>query len=303
MSDSEPGPPAPDVDPSGITEVADGIWVIPDRRIPLVPNIGVIEGEDAVLVVDTAMGPANGARVLAAAQERAAGRPLLLTLTHFHPEHGFGAQVFRHDAITVYNRGQLEEFRLKAEGYLEMFRTFGPSVATALEGVELVEPHVTYDGEADIELGRRTVQLRTFGLAHTQADQVVFVPDAAVLFTGDLVESRIFPIYPYFPPDDADVDGSRWIDVLRRLEALEPRIVVPGHGEPSDVGVITVAREYHEMLRAKTFALADRGVSADDAVAELEPQVLGDPAYAGWDQPEWVGFGIRCFHASRGTPG
>ena len=301
MSDTEVGPPAPEVDESGITEIANGIWIIPDRRIPLVPNVGIIVGDDAVLVVDTAMGPDNGARILAAAREKAGGRKLLLTITHFHPEHGFGAQVFRDEATIVYNRAQLEEFHDKGDGYLQMFRTFGPTVAAALEGVELVEPHVVYDGEADIDLGGRTVQLRTFGLAHTRSDQIVLCPDQGVLFTGDLVESRIFPIYPFFPPDDADVDGSRWIEVLRHLEELEPRIVVPGHGEPSDVGVIATAREYHEMLRAETFKLADEGLSADDAVVALEQRVL--ESYSGWDQPEWVGFGIRCFHAARSAGG
>ena len=157
-----------------------------------------------------------------------------------------------------------------------MFRTFGPAVADALEGVELVQPHVVYGGGAQIDLGGRTVLLRSFGLGHTRGDQVVFCTGERVLFTGDLVESRIFPIYPFFPPDDADVDGTRWIEVLRRLEELAPTLVVPGHGEVSDVAVITTARAYHEMLRERTFALADDGLSADDAVAALEPQVLAD---------------------------
>ena len=164
-------------------------------------------------------------------REKAEGRRLLLTITHFHPEHGFGAQVFRNEATIAYNRAQLDELHDKGEAYVEMFRTFGTAVAAALEGVELVEPHLVYEGDAEIDLGGRTVRLRSFGLAHTRGDQVVLCPDEGVLFTGDLVESRIFPIYPFFPPDDADVDGTRWIEVLRRLEELDPRIVVPGHGE------------------------------------------------------------------------
>ena len=301
MSDTAPAPPAPEVDETGITEIADGIWIVPDRRIPLVPNVGIVVGDDTVLVVDTAMGPGNGARVLAAAREKAEGRRLLLTLTHFHPEHGFGAQVFRNEATIAYNRAQLDELHDKGEAYVGMFRTFGPAVAAALEGVELVEPHLVYEGDAEIDLGGRTVLLRSFGLAHTRGDQVVLCPDEGVLFTGDLVESRIFPIYPFFPPDDADVDGTRWIEVLRCLEDLDPRIVVPGHGEPGDRGVISVARDYHEMLRAETFRLADEGLSADEAVAALEQTVLD--AHPGWDQPEWVGFGIRCFHAERSAGG
>ena len=272
------------------------MWVIPDRRVPLVPNVGVIGGDDAVLVVDTAMGPENGARVLAAAQERAKGKRLLLTITHFHPEHGFGAQVFRDEATIVYNRAQRDELHDKGAGYVELFRTFGPAVAEALEGVELVDPHEVYEGgETDLDLGGRTAQLRTWGVAHTRSDQVVFLPEERILFAGDLVEERIFPIYPYFPPDDADVDGNRWIEVLRRLEELNPAVVVPGHGAVGDVSVITAAREYHELLREETLRLAVEGLDVDEVVARLEPEFLA--RYPDWEQPEWIGFGIRSFHA------
>jgi glyoxylase-like metal-dependent hydrolase (beta-lactamase superfamily II) len=291
-------PPAPDVDAANITEIADGVWVIPDRRVPLVPNIGIVEGEDSVLVVDSGMGPVNGRRVLEAAEAKANGRPLILTTTHFHPEHGFGAQAFRGRAHMVYNRAQLDELRDKGEAYVGMFRTFGPAVAAALEGVELVEPDETYEGgEHTVDLGSRVVRLLTWGLAHTRGDQVVFLPDERILFTGDLVEERIFPIYPYFPPEDADVDGSKWIDVLRELEALEPEQVVVGHGDVGGVDVIATAREYHELLRRRTLELADEGLDADETVARLEPEILA--AYEGWEQPEWVAFGIRCFHAAR----
>lgn len=297
MSEIEPGPPPPNVDEAAVAEIADGVWVIPDRRVPLVPNIGIVEGEDAVLVVDTAMGPRNGERVLAAAKEKADGRPLIVTTTHFHPEHGFGAQAFRREARIVYNRAQLDEFHDKGAAYVEMFRTFGPNVEAALEGVELVEPDETYDGDHhEFDLGGRTVELLTWGLAHTRGDQVVFLPEERILFTGDLVEERIFAIYPYFPPDDAEVDGGAWIEVLRRLEQLAPRIVIPGHGAVGDVGLITTARAYHETMRDETFRLAAKGLDADATVARLEPELLA--RHPDWDQPEWISFGIRSFHAA-----
>ena len=299
MSEDTPSAPAPTVVEEGITEIAPGVWVIPDRRVPLVPNVGIVVGEETVLVVDTAMGPANGSRVLAAAKEKADGRPLLVTVTHFHPEHGFGAQVFREEATIVYNSAQRDELHDKGAGYVELFKTFGPAVAAALEGVELVDPHEVYDDETELDLGGRTVLLRTWGVAHTRSDQVVFLPEERILFTGDLVEERIFPIYPYFPPDDADVDGNRWIEVLRRLEELDPAVVVPGHGAVGDVSVITAAREYHELLREETLGLAAEGLDADEVVARLEPEFLA--RYPDWEQPEWIGFGIRSFHARQGS--
>jgi glyoxylase-like metal-dependent hydrolase (beta-lactamase superfamily II) len=294
--DSTPAEPPPPIVTGPAVEVADDIHVIPDRGVPLVPNVGVVLGRRDALVVDTGMGPQNGAAVRDIAEQLAAGRPLLLTITHFHPEHGYGAQAFVPGATIVYNRGQHEELVLKGAPYLELFRTFGATVADALEGVELVEPHVVYDGEANLELGERTVELRTWGLAHTRADQVVYVPNERVLFTGDLVESKCFAIFPYFPPDDVDVDGDRWIALLERLERLEPAIVVPGHGPVDDAGVITIARDYLAELRAETKRLVEEGLDVETIVAELDTEMRR--RRPDWAQPEWISFGVRSFHAA-----
>lgn len=112
-----------------------------------------------------------------------------------------------------------------------MFRGLGPAVdgelrGVELRGVELVAPDLVYDGRAEIDLGGRTAVLRPVGPAHTVGDQVVLVDDR-VLFGGDLLETRIFPITPYFPPHDTDVDPRRWIDVLDGLAALAPRSSSP----------------------------------------------------------------------------
>ena len=295
MHDSELPPPAPVVNASPV-EIADGVYVIPDGRVPLVPNVGIVLGSERALVVDTAMGPANGARVRSFADSLAGDRELLLTITHFHPEHGFGAQAFR-DGRIIYNRTQLDELHDKGMAYLDMFRTFGDAVAEQLKGVELVEPEEAYEGEVHmLGLGDRTVELRTWGAAHTRSDQVVWLPDERILFTGDLVEERCFAIFPYFPPDDADVDGEKWIAVLERLEALAPNIVVPGHGAVGDASVIRAAREYITQLRDETHARAEAGATVDEAVEELDASMRA--LHPDWVQTEWIGFGVRHFYAA-----
>jgi glyoxylase-like metal-dependent hydrolase (beta-lactamase superfamily II) len=296
MSETEQAaPPAPIVRNEPV-EIADGVYVIPDGRVPLVPNVGIVLGARTALVVDTGMGPRNGAYVLERARELAAGRRLLLTLTHFHPEHGFGAQAFVPEAAIVYNRSQLDELHAKGAAYVEMFRGFGDTVAAELQGVELVEPDVAYEAEADLDLGGRRVELRTFGLAHTRGDQVVFLPEERILFTGDLAETRQFPIFPYFPPEDADVDGSRWTDVLERLARLEPSTVVPGHGEVTDAGLLTTLADYMRLVREETAQRAAEGAGADAIVEALEPELRG--RYPDWDSPEWIGFAVRSFFAA-----
>lgn len=289
-------PPAPLIDASGMHEIADGVWIIPDRRVPLVPNVGIILGRDAALVVDTGMGTRNGNEVLGAARALAGERRLLLTITHFHPEHGYGAHVFRSAATIVYNRAQADELRAKGPGYLQMFATFGPGVAEALAGVEIVEPHVVYDGEADIDLGGRTVQLRTWGRAHTRSDQVVYLPDERILFAGDLTENAFFPIFPFFPPEDADVDGTRWIAVLDALESLGPKVVVPGHGAPGGAELLAATRSYMVALRDEVGRRSAAGTAVDDIAADLERLFV--ERHPTWEATEWIGFGVRAFAAA-----
>ncbi len=295
MSENQPEPPAPIVQGDPV-QIADGVFVIPDQRVPLVPNVGFVRGERALLVVDTGMGPAAGAAVLEHAIRLAEGRLLLLTLTHFHPEHGFGAQAFAGKATIVYNAAQRDELRQKGEAYAGMFRTFGETVAAALEGVHLVDPDVVYDGgSAEIDLGGRTARLLTWGRAHTAGDQVVWLPAERVVFGGDLFETRMFPIVPWFPPDDTDVDGAAWIAVLEAILALEPAVVVPGHGEVTDASLIRDVRDYLAWMQTEAGRLKSAGASADEAVAELEPLAL--ERWRTWDNPEWIGFAVRAFSA------
>lgn len=302
MSDVDPvnpalnaAAPAPLVTGSPV-EVARGVFVIPDGRVPLVPNIGVIVGERAALVVDAGLGPHNGAIVHQIARTLAGDRPLFLTLTHFHPEHGFGAQAFG-DATILYNRSQHEEFRQKASGYLQQFRGFGGAVAEQLAGVEFVDPHVVYDGGAELDLGGRVVQLRTWGRAHSRGDQAVFLPAERVLFTGDLVENRYYPIFPFLPPYDVDVDGQNWIRVTEELQRLDPGIVVPGHGEIGDVGLIATAHEYLTLMQSETKRLSAEGHGSDAITAALVQQFQN--RYPDWDASEpWrVATGVQTFLA------
>lgn len=290
-------PPPPKVDPSLLSEIAPGVHVIGDRRVPLVPNIGVILGEHSALVVDTGIGPANGAVVLDVARKLAGSRQLILTLTHFHPEHGFGAQAFKGVAKIFYNAAQAEELTRKGEGYIGMFRTFGPAVAEALEGTRLVEPDEVYEGNgATLDLGGRTVEFQAHGLAHTRGDQTIHVPDCGVVFVGDLAEERMFPIFPYFPPDDADIDAANWSRVLSALMDGSPRIVVPGHGSVGDGAILRGVRDYMIDLGARVKARRAAGEDADAIVAALTPEIQAE--HGDWDAPEWIGFAIRYFAAA-----
>jgi glyoxylase-like metal-dependent hydrolase (beta-lactamase superfamily II) len=284
--------PDPVVEISGVRELARDLVVIPDRRVPLVPNIGVIGGTHSVLVVDTGMGPANAGRVLAFATDYAHGRALYLTTTHFHPEHAFGAQVFAGTATFLINRAQAGDLATKGPGYLAQFRGFGGGVARELEGVELAAPDVVYDDPYELDLGGRTVRLQPTGRGHSNGDQVVTVPDAGVLFAGDLVETGQFAIFPWFPPHDTDVSGIRWIEVMKRLVAAGPEIVVPGHGDVGGAQRLADVRDYLELLRDETWRRRDSALSEATIIEEVTALMI--ERHPDWAGREWIQPGVSC---------
>ncbi|MGW5706974.1 MBL fold metallo-hydrolase [Amycolatopsis japonica] len=291
----EPLTHEPAVDPAQAQEIARDVVVIPNLGVDLVPNIGVIGGSHSVLVVDTGLGPRNAEKVLAFAAEHARGRRLYLTTTHFHPEHAFGAQVFADEATYLVNSAQAADLVHKGPGYLEMFRGLGIPVARALDDVDLVTPDVVYDDEYDLDLGGRVVRLAATGRAHSKGDQVVTVPDAGVLFTGDLVETGQFSIFPWFPPYDTDVSGRRWIEVLGRLAAAGPDLVVPGHGDVSGRRILTDVREYLELLRDETWKRRDSALPEETIAAEVEALMI--ERHPEWEGRDWIAKGVGCFCA------
>ena len=265
----------PTVDITNVHEVADGVFVIGDHRIWLVPNIGIVLGRDAALVIDTGLGPANGERVFDLARRLAGSRRLILTLTHFHPEHGYGAQVFQPDATIVYNRAQRDELAEKGARYIDLFRKTQSAAAGALDGTRIVMPHTVYDGaRTKIDLGGRMVHLQTVGTTHTGSDQIVFLPAERILFAGDLIEERMFPIFPWFPPDDTDVDGVHWQEVLRDFQRFNPTLIIPGHGDPGPIDIALNLAAQIEMTGRQVQALRLKGLSTNDIVRDLKPKII-----------------------------
>ena len=287
---ADPRPPTVDV--SDLHEVAEGVWVLRDHRVWLVPNIGIILGRDAALVVDTGLGPANGERVLDIARRLAGPRRLFLTLTHFHPEHGYGAQVFRPDATIVYNAAQRDELVEKGKRYLDLFRrTQSPAAAAALDGTRIVMPHAVYDGpRAEIDLGGRTVELHTFGTAHTRGDQIVVLPKERVLFAGDLIEERMFPIFPWFPPADTDVDGARWVDVLNGFRRFDPTLVVPGHGDPGGIAIASNLAAQIVDVGRKVRAWQASGKTVEQIIRDDKAALVA--ATPTWEHPDLIDWQI-----------
>ncbi|WP_298134653.1 MBL fold metallo-hydrolase [Micropruina sp.] len=228
-----------------------GIW----RAVaqPAGVNIGLIVGSAGALVVDTGSAPAQGAEIRAAA-EAVAGVPLLgAVVTHGHFDHYYGLAAF--DDLTTHGHETLVA-ALDAD-----------QVATEAAGlgfdVELLKPPNRPMALARmINLGDRYVELVHFGRGHTAGDVVVIVPDAQLIFTGDLLEQAAPPAM------GADCHLKEWPAALDGVLGLvsEDTVLVPGHGEPVDRVFAFTQRAEISAVYGQVEHLIGQGVKLEDAL-------------------------------------
>lgn len=283
------------VDLKNITEVSPGIHVIEDKQhIFLVPNITIIVGREAALIVDTGLGIESAKKVLQEARRLAGDRKLYLTVTHFHPEHGFGAQVFKGQATIIYNRVQRDEL-LKKEAPFKALFAEKLGVAAAINEVSLATPDIVYDTEAQIDLGGRIVKLNYYYPAHTLGDQVVSIPAQGVVILGDLLETQSFPIMPWFPElSDTDVNPANWREIFRKVAATHPAIIIPGHGH---IGTIADLEETAHHMDFVNKAVTEQCAAGNDLPAiqqDLTPTLIAQ--HPEWDLKEMIGMEIQAYY-------
>ncbi len=241
-------------------EVADRVWVRRSEELDL--SLGVVAGDDCCLVIDTGVDADHGYEFALAVRELTP-LPWQIAYTHHHFDHWFGTAAFGESSIWAVADGahyigfgdeQRKKWAAKyrREGREEAARRIGRS--------RLVPPNCRVTGAVGLNLGGRTVVLRQVGLAHTDNDMVVEVPDAGVLFAGDLLEQGAAPQY-----DDAF--PYHWPQAVEYLLSWRPGTVVPGHGEPGDYWwARSQARDLAEVARL-CGEVAQGTVPADEAAA------------------------------------
>ncbi|PWE53473.1 MBL fold metallo-hydrolase [Metarhizobium album] len=265
--------------------MSSGVFLIPDKRIPLIPNIGIIVGREYALVVDCGLVVDGAESILAVTRDLAPGRKNILTITHAHPEHGYGAHAFSKDAVIFYNAAQKDYLLSSGSHLLKAFRSYflPTSHHYLLDGIEITEPHQTYAGsEVSIDLGGRTALLRTWGTSHSPGDQIVFLPEERILFAGDLVVERMFPIVPFFPPliGVPDINLAQWECALEEMVEMAPKLVVPGHGNLGDTDIVEQVIGYFPLLRRLSQDTKKTAAEKVASIRQFQPT---------WENPEFIG--------------
>jgi glyoxylase-like metal-dependent hydrolase (beta-lactamase superfamily II) len=265
-------PPAPIVRIEGLRQISPHVHIIPDNSVPLVPNVGYIVGDRAALVIDTGLGPRNGAAVYEVAKRLAGEKALYLVTTHFHPEHDLGAQAFPDSTKLIRSTDQVKEIAESGLQLAKVFASRSPINAELLKDADFRKADITFERDYDLDLGGVQAKLTAMGPNHTVGDTIVWIGSDRILFSGDLAMRA----QPAFASSHSSL--RLWLASLDRLQALKPDIIVPSHGPTGDgSGFITGYRAYLIEVRDRTAAEKRAGRGVDQAV-EAVTAAFGDRA-------------------------
>ena len=260
-------------------KVSDHVWAIMGF-----PNIAIVVGVRATLVVDTGLGPRNGTIVArVAAKLSAPNAKLYLTTTHFHPEHAAGDAGFPAGTILVRNAEQQKEMDLHGKELVDRFSSGNAQRKELLADTNLRTPDVIYNDDATIDLGGVTARLLWFGRAHTNGDELIFVDPDRTLISGDVVQNKTVPNIS----GDAGTFAS-WLAVLDKIAALNALHVLPDHSAPGDGSLVAQEKAFIGDVRARALALKKQGVPVDDAGKQLSTELKAK-------YPDWPYMNVAAF--------
>jgi glyoxylase-like metal-dependent hydrolase (beta-lactamase superfamily II) len=260
----------------GFVEVADGCFIA--RYLAWDTTIGAVVGSDGVLVVDTRATLAHGREIRDQLATIAPRQPIRWVVdTHEHFDHVLGnaafedATVIAHEVAAAEMTGAVEHIRNLIRAEPDVDPAWPGIAADVYEGVltsPIRLPDVTFASVRTVDLGDRYVELLHPGRGHTAGDLVARVPDADVVFAGDLLEESA---PPSFGSDSFPMDWTATLDIVVGI-LTDRSVVVPGHGAAVDRAFVEDQREDLSRVAEVIRSLYGAGVSAADAVEAASTQ-------------------------------
>jgi glyoxylase-like metal-dependent hydrolase (beta-lactamase superfamily II) len=258
------------------SELAPGVYALTAEGDP---NSGVVVGDDSVLVIDARATPRMAGDLVAKVRE-VTDKPIRhVLLTHYHAVRVLGVAGYP-DRVNVI-ASDVARAMIVERGQADMdseIQRF-PRLFRGKEEIPgLTWPTLTFHGEMTLWLGSREVRIIHAGRGHTAGDTVAWLPQEGVLFSGDLVE---YGATPYC----GDAHFGDWPATLDRLEALQPKALVPGRGE-----ALTGPEQIREGLEGTRsflrdlYAIAREGVAAGHDLKAVYARAMTEmrPRYGHW---------------------
>ena len=283
--------PAPDplVHENATVQLAEHTYVIPDRHVGGVPNVGIVVGNRATLVIDPGLGRRNGEAVLREVAKVSDNTELYIASTHFHPEHTTGYVAFPASAQYVNSTIQEAEFAESGQRMIDRFAARTPVMGDLLRDTQRRVADITFDREYTLDLGGVQVRLLVVGPTHTRGDTGFFVEGDGVLFSGDVVMNDSF-----LAANQAS-SVTAWLAAFDAFEAMDPSTIVPAHGEVGDGSLTPLHRMVMRSIQARARELKAQGRSADETADTVRMELQA--RYPTWGRVNGVANAARAAYA------
>jgi glyoxylase-like metal-dependent hydrolase (beta-lactamase superfamily II) len=284
------GPAAdPVVRENATVKLAPHSYAIPDNNVGLVPNVGIVVGSRATLVIDPGLGRRNGETVLREVAKISRNTELYVASTHFHAEHTTGIPAFPASAKYVNSTVQEAEFAQAGDAQIKQFSGFSPMAAELLKDAHGRKADVTFEHDYVLDLGGVRVRFLVVGPTHTRGDTGFFVEGDNVLFAGDVVMNNSFVAA------NQSSSMKAWLAAFDAFEAMHPTTIVPAHGPIGDGSLIPTLRVVMQAIQARVRELKAQGKSIDEVATTVQMELTAK--YPGFARANGAGGAARAAYA------
>lgn len=223
-------------------------------------NNGIVCTPDGLVLIDTPHRPSDAIRWRRLAESL--GRTKFLIQTDHHPDHTIGNYFLPGEIVSHETTRERLKNAAPTRQYLDdLFAVIDPDARMYLDEYRVRLPTVTYRGAMTLHVGGLDVEI-THLPGHTRNSSLVYIPQQQVAFTGDLVCEAGLPAF-------IEADTFAWIEAVRRIEAMDIRYLVPGHGQVCDGRMATTFRGWMEDLIGEVERRLDRGMTREAVAAEV----------------------------------
>ncbi|HEX6438600.1 MAG TPA: MBL fold metallo-hydrolase [Candidatus Binatia bacterium] len=272
-------------------KVREGIYVY--AAVLNEANSTIILSQEGVVLIDTGQSPKDSHVVMAAVKKLTPQPVRYIVHTEPHPDHAMGDFVFSPPAVVIGHAGSADSMRASesfSPARIEKLMSTSTEMRAAFNGFRLVTPHIEYRDKLSLKVGERALDLYYLKNIHSEADTAIWLPQERVLFTAASVGVKRFGNHR------PSVSIPDTLSAIKMMKALNPEVVIPGHGDPGTTKILDDMESYYNRLMDGVRQMVQQGKSLDEIKKELKM-----PGTEDWEGQARLGNNIEA--AYRGVMG
>lgn len=249
-------------------KLKEGIYVYAQK--PADSNATIILTSEGVVLIDSGHRPPDSVAVAEALKKLTSQVVRYLINTEPHADHTTGHWMFSPPAVIVAHAGATESMKigLTPERAKKIVAEY-PNLQE-MKNFRVITPHIEYRDKLVLNVGDRTFELYYLKNVHSEADTAIWLPKERVLFTASSVGVKRFNNLREF------VSIPDTVNAIKMMKALQPEVVIPGHGAPGTVKILEDMENYYNLLLERVGQLAKQGKSLDEIKKELRMPETAD---------------------------